>query len=77
MGFLLIDNPEIEDFDAAIRDNGKLRQDFELTENVVGLETGTALVRSKKSGARCSYAIGNGTIFPADFIWDLEQGIFG
>jgi hypothetical protein len=71
-----MNQPEIEDFDAAIRDYGQLRQDFELSEEVTGLEKGVAIVRSRKSGVERSYPIGNTTIFPADFAMELKQGFF-
>ena len=76
MKYQILDETEFVDFDGAIRDHGQQPEDFELTENVTGLEKGAATVRSKKSGVERSYPIGNGTIFPADFAVELGQGLF-
>jgi hypothetical protein len=76
MEFRLIDEPEMEDFDAAIRDDGQVREDFDLMENVTGWEEGVTIVRSKKSGVERSYPIGNATVFLADFAQELARGIF-
>ncbi len=76
MNYQILDETEFEDFDAALRDHGQRREYFELSEQVTGWETGVATVRNKKSGAERSYPIGNGTMFPADFVMELEQGAF-
>ena len=76
MKYSILDKAEFDDFAAAIHDHGQHRGDFELTESVTGWEKGVATVRSKKSGVERSYPIGNGTIFPADFAAELEQGFF-
>jgi hypothetical protein len=79
MAFRLIDEIELEGFYAAVRANGQRPEDFDLTEKVesaIGVEKGSAIVRSKKSGVERFYPIGHETIFPADFIQELEQGAF-
>ena len=79
MPFRLIDDCEKKDFDAAICDAGQLPEDFELEERVTALfvvEEGIAIVRAKKSGVERFYPIGHQTIFPADFIQELEEGVF-
>lgn len=76
MKYSILDETEFDDFDAAIRDHGQQRGNFELTESVTNWGKGVATVRSKKSGVERSYPIGNGTIFPADFAAELEKGVF-
>ena len=72
----LIDFSQIEDFDAALRENGQLPVDFELEEIVIGWWAGVAIVTSNQTGIKRSYPAGNGSIFPADFADELEQRIF-
>jgi hypothetical protein len=76
MEYRILDKTEFEDFDAAVRNHGQKRENFELTEIITGLEKGVAMVRNKTSGVERCYSIGNGTIFPADFEMELEQGVF-
>jgi hypothetical protein len=74
--YVVLDDVEIEDWYAAIRDAGQAPEDFEISETVTGLETGIATVTNRRSRVECTYPIGNLTIFPADFAQDVVQGAF-
>jgi len=76
VNYQILDQTDLEDFDAAICDHGQQREDFELRERVTDWEKGIATVRNKTSGVERSYPIGNGTIFPEDFATELAQGVF-
>ncbi len=79
MSFRLIDDCEIKALRAAVCEVGQRPEDFEIEEKITVpfvVEEGFAIVRNRKSGVVRSYPIGHETVFPGDFIRELEQGIF-
>ena len=79
----MIDESELEDFRAALREHGYTENDFELSEQKDPLPsqgitpvTGTVTVRNKKSGIEHTYESGHGTAWVVAFAEDLKAHRF-
>ena len=79
----MIDESELDDFRAVLREHGYTENDFELSEQKdplpsqgVAPVTGTVTVRSKKSGIEHTYESGHNTAWVVAFEEDLKAHRF-
>jgi hypothetical protein len=80
---VIIDKSELEDFNNSILSRGLALSDFELTEQeepMHGVDVqpiiGQVNVKRKSTGVHMTYRAGHCSHWAADFVQDLNRGVF-